>query len=431
MITSSDTTPPHYRRNFLAFVIDYVFFGIAISFVKPDSVLPAFVRQFTRSAPVIGLVSTVWNGCWLLPQVLSARWISDKPRKKPYLMAGLSGRIAFWIVGLALWLGLGQRASTMLILFFACLGLFALTDGLAGVAWFDMLARAIPVKRRGRLMGTAQIISGLAGLGVGLVISRILESTRFRFPNDYALIFTLAGVAFIPSTVAIIMLREIGIDVAEDARAGRRRNGWLTPLLHDPTFRQLMVCRVLVGMVSLVTPFYVVHATDVLNLPEVVVGSFVAAQQVAGVASGALLGLVSDRWGPRYTIRIGSAISIIGPFFALVAHLADGSLLVRAYPLVYVALGVYQSSTMLGFYNYLLEMAPDAVRPSYIGLGNTIMGVLTLAPTVGGWLLEATSYTTLFVLTAGLASLGFLLALRLSSSSETSPEVTAFREPHP
>ncbi len=431
MTTSSASTPPNYRRNFLAFVIDYVFFGIAVSFAKPDSVLPAFVRQFTRSAPVIGLVSTVWNGCWLLPQVLSARWISDKPRKKPYLMAGSSGRIAFWIVALALWLGLAQYTSTMLLVFFACLGLFTLTDGLASIAWFDMLARAIPVKRRGRLMGTAQIVSGLAGLGVGLVISRILESARFPFPNDYALIFTLTGVAFIPSTVALIMLRETGTDMAEEAQAGRRRNGWLTPLLDDPTFRQLMVCRVLVGMVSLVTPFYVVHATDVLNLSQVVVGSFVAAQQVAGVASGALLGLVSDRWGPRYTIRIGSALSIIGPLFALVAHLADGSLLVRAYPLVYVALGVHQSSTMLGFYNYLLEIAPDAVRPSYIGLGNTTMGVLTLAPTVGGWLLEATSYTTLFAITTGLASLGFLLALRLSSPSEPSPEVTAFREHHP
>ena len=68
---------------------------------------------------------------------------------------------------------------------------------------------------------------------------------------------------------------------------------------------------------------------------------------------------------------------------------------------------------MLGFYNYLLEIAPDDLRPSYIGLGNTIMGILTLAPTVGGWLLEATSYTVLFGITALLVFLGFLMALRL------------------
>ncbi len=418
MTKSSNSTPPNYRWNFLAFVVDYVFFGIALAFVKQDSVLPAFVRQFTRSAPVIGLVSTVWNGCWLLPQVISARWINDKPRKKPYLMAGLSGRVAFWIVGLALWLGLARSPSIMLSLFFVCLALFTLTDGLASVAWFDMLARAIPLKRRGRLMGTSQVISGLAGLVVGWAISRVLESAQFPFPLDYALIFTLAGMAFLPSTVALVLLRETKLNTAKDAPQKHRQDGWLKPLLQDSIFRQLMGCRILAGLVSLAIPFYVIHATDVLNLPERVVGSFVAAQQVAGVASGALLGMVSDHWGPRQTIRIGSALSVIGPLFALLAHVTNGGLLVRAYPLVFVALGIYQSSNMLGFYNYLLEIAPDHLRPSYIGLGNTIMGVLTLAPTLGGWVLETTSYTTLFATTTAFVSLGFLVALRLRPSSE-------------
>lgn len=217
-----------------------------------------------------------------------------------------------------------------------------------------------------------------------------------------------------PSTVALTLLRESRVTVTKDSPERRRHGGWFGPLRHDATFRRLMICRVLVGMISLVTPFYVVHATDVLNLSQAVVGSFVAAQQIAGVASGALLGLVSDRWGPHMTVRIGSAVSIIGPVFALAAHLADGGLLARAYPLVYVAFGVHQSAVMLGFYNYLLEIAPDELRPSYIGLGNTIMGIVTLAPTLGGWLLEATSYTVLFALTAGLASLGFLVALSVT-----------------
>jgi hypothetical protein len=417
-----DLPAPNYRWNFTAFVLDYVFFSIAVAFANPSSVLPAFVGQFTRSAPTIGLVSTVWNGCWLIPQVVAARAINDKPRKKPYLMIGLSGRVAFWIIALALWLGLAQRPAAMLLLFFVCLGLFTTPDGLASVAWFDMLARAIPVKRRGRLMGIAQIISGFAGLGVGAVISLILDSPQVSFPADYALIFTLAGLAFIPSTVALTLLRETGTETPRTDTGDRARDGWFTPLREDPAFRRLMACRILVGMVSLVTPFYVVHATDVLNLPVAVVGSFVGAQQVSGVAFGALLGLLSDRQGPISTIRLGSAIAVAGPLFALLAHVADGGLLSRVYPFVYVSLAAYQSTTMLGFYNYLLEIAPDSVRPSYVGLGNTVLGVLTLAPTLGGWLLQATSYTVLFGVTAGLVSLGVLIALRLRPAMETVPE---------
>ncbi len=419
MDATLDARPPNYRWNFVAFILDYVFFSVAISFANPNSLLPAFVGEFTRSAPVIGLVSTVWNGCWLIPQVVAARVINDKPRRKPYLMVGISGRVAFWIVALALWLGLAQYPAKTLVLFFVCLGLFTIPDGLASVAWFDMLARAIPVKRRGRLMGISQIISGLAGLGVGALITVILDSPTVPFPADYALIFTLAGAAFIPSTVALALLRETEIVVPQTDPEERSQDGWLTPLREDPTFRRLMACRVLVGMVLLATPFYVVHATDVLSLPVSIVGGFVAAQQVASVAFGALLGLVSDRWGPSSTIRIGSAVSVVGPAFALLTHVADGGLLIRAYPLVYVALAAYQSSAMLGFYNYLLEIAPDSARPSYVGLGNTIMGGLTLAPMLGGWLLEATSYTFLFGITTGLACLGALTALGLKSATQT------------
>lgn len=411
--------PPHYRWNFVLFIVDYVFFGVALSFANPSSVLPAFVGQFTRSAPVIGLVSTVFNGLWYLPQVVGARAINDKPRKKPYLMAGISGRIALGIIPVALWLGLAERPVAMLTLFFVCLGLFVIPDALSSLAWFDMLARAIPVQRRGRLIGIAQGLSGLAGLGVGAVVSLILASPRAAFPAEYTLIFALAAVAFIPSAMALALLREedsVSPDAATDEPG---RDGWLTPLRDDPTFRQLMVGFILVSMISLAAPFFVIHATEELGLPLAVVGGFVAAQQVAAAAFGALLGPLSDRWGPSSAIRVGSIVCIAGPVVALTAHLAQGGPLVSAYPLVYVALGAFQSASMIGYYNYLLAIAPHDMRPSYIGLANTMMGIITLAPVVGGWLLEATSYTVLFAITTGLISLGALAGLNLPPATAT------------
>jgi MFS family permease len=108
----------------------------------------------------------------------------------------------------------------------------------------------------------------------------------------------------------------------------------------------------------------------------------------------------------------------------LAAHLAGSGWLVQAYPFVYVVLGVVNSSWMLGFFNYVLEIAPEKMRPAYIGLGNTILGVLTLAPMAGGWLLEATSYTTLFSATTAIVALGFLLTLELKPPKQTAPMET-------
>jgi len=403
--------PPNYRRNFLALLVDYVSFGVALNFANISSVIPAFVGQLTDSAPVIGLASTVFSGGWLLPQLAVARLISDKPRKKPTLLGGMVGRVLFWVIALALWAGLDGRPTAMLILFFVCLGIFAACDGASSVAWFEILSRAIPVKRRARLFGTGQFISGLVGIGVGALVGQILN--RRSFPNNYALIFTLTGVAFIPSLVALLLLREPQPEEPNPATGQQARGNPLQPLLDDPDFRRLMGCRLLVGMMGLTTSFYVVHAEDVLRLPQSIIGDFVAAQTIGGVVASIVMSLVSERWGPRYVARLGSAMAMAGPLFALAAHLAGGGRLAQAYPFVYVALGVVNSTWMLGFFNYMLEITPEGMCPAYVGLGNTLMGVQTLVPLAGGWLLEATSYTVLFGITVVLVGAGFLLTLSL------------------
>ena len=411
--------PPHYRWNFAVLLVDFVCFGVAFTFINPSSVLPAFVGQLTDAAPVIGLVGTVFQGSWLLPQLAIARLINDKPRKKPYLLAGLSGRILLPAMGLALWAGLARYPTAALVLFFTCLGLFAASDGVTSVAWFDILARAIPLKGRGRLIGLGQFISGLAGIGVGALVGLILD--RLSFPGNYALLLVLAGVALAPSVIAMLLLREPPPEDDSPRANDQVRGDWTKILTTDRAFRRLMVCRMLVGMMGLGTSFYVVHAADALRLPQSIIGGFVIAQTVGGLVASVVLGLVCERWGPRYVVRIGSGAATAGPLFALAVHLVGGGWLTRAYPLVYAALGIANSAWLLGFFNYLLEIAPPGMRPAYVGLGNTILGLMMLAPLAGGWLLQATSYTVLFGVTAALVAIGFLFTLGLPPPQGTAP----------
>jgi len=402
--------PPNYRWNFVVFLVDIICFGVAFTFASVSSVIPSFVGQLTDSPPVIGMADVVFRGGWLLPQLITSRFIIDKPRKKPYMIAGLIGRITFWVTALALWAGLARYPTAMLALFFVNLGLFTICDGFTSVAWFDILSRAIPVRRRGRLMGTSQFISGLLGAGVGVLVGQILE--RQPFPHNYALLFALAGLVLIPSTIALTLVREPALESVALEADDPGKSSWLEPFA-DSNFRRLMASRLLVGMISMCTSFYVVHAEEVLYLPESVVGAFVTAETLARVGASVVLGVVSERWGAQYVARVGSAVAFVGPLLALAANLAGGGWFVRIYPLVYVALGVINSTWMLGFLNYLLEIAPEGKNPAYTGLGNTTMGILTLTPLVGGWLLQMTSYAALFSVTAVLVATGFLLTLRL------------------
>lgn len=404
--------PPHYRHNFAFFLVDYICFGIAFTFVSLNSVVPALVGRLTTSAPLIGLVSTIFSGGWLLPQLVVANLINDKPRKKPYMVAALSGRVTMLIVALALWGGLGEYPGAMLVLLFVCLGLFATTDGIASVSWFDIMARAIPVQRRGRLVGIGQFISGLAGIGVGALVGLIL---KYRpFPDNFALLFALAGIALVPSTAALAMIKEPPPVERNEPSAGERKVKWLHILTSDVLFIRFMLARLLVGMLGLAAPFYVLHAEQVLHLPNSLIGGFVAAQTLAGTIASVGMGLISERWGTQAVASLAGIAATAGPLFALAAHQVGTGWLVNGYTFVFMMLGVVNSAWMLGFTNYLLEIAPEEIRPTYVGLSNTIAGaVMMFVPIAGGWLLELTSYPVLFGVTALLTTLGFLATLTL------------------
>ncbi len=415
-------SPPNYRWNFTAFTLDYAIFLLGFGFISPITVIPAFVSQLTNSAPLIGLASSVFNAGWTLPQLATAQLIKDKPRKKRFFYVGAPFRLAMPIIAIALWAGLANQPSAMLTLLFVGMGLFAMSDGFMTLVWFDIMARAIPVNRRGRLIGVAQFMGGVGGIGVGLLVGLILKN--WSFAQNYALLFTCASVCIAFSTVATLLIREPPPEEPHDGTVRERRN-WFPLLASDRDYRRLMASRLLVGMTALAAPFYVIHATDGLHLPESIIGTFVIATTIGSLISSGVLGFVSERLGSRFIIHVSSAIAVAGPLIVLLIDLAGGGRLTWAYPLAFVAGGVARSAWMLGFTNYTLEMAPPGIRPAYLGMGNTLMGVMAFVPAVGGYLLQGTSYTVLFATATVLTLAGFAFTLTLRPAHVISGEHTA------
>lgn len=422
-VQSRDAAPPYLRHNFVALLIDYVCFGVAFSALGISTILPAFVRTLTQSEPLIGLISTILNGGWLLPQLGGAAIMSGKPRKKPYLVAMIYlGRPLFLLLAAATWLGLTRRPAAMLALLYAVLAGFTITDSIASVAWFDILARAIPLAPRARLVGAAQLLVGILGTFVGWLIARILENPSIPYPTNYALIFAFVAIAFLPSTIALTLIREPPGEAEETRRSlpqflGQLGAVWRT----DRRFRQIMRYRLLVGLMELSLPFYVVHATEAVGLPEAAQGWFVSAQTIGGVLASVGLGWLSERYGPRPAIRVGAATALVVPLVALMVHFIPG--LAFLYLAVFFLLGVNNNSWMQGPINYVLEMAPEGKRPLYIGLYNTLAGTLLVASLVGGVILRLTSYPVLFGVTALGTAVAFGFSLRLEEP-RSQPEAT-------
>lgn len=413
------TLPPHFRHNFIVLLIDYVFFGVAVySFLNPSTVLPAFARTLTAFEPLVGMGNTVIAAGWLLPQLGAGALMAGKARKKPYLLLAVYlGRPVYFLLALAAWGGLTCYPGWMLLLFLAGIGWFNLLDGIASVAWFDLMAGAIPSARRARLVGAGQLFGSVLGVAVGSIVGAILESPAFPYPRNYALIFALAGLALIPSTIALTVLQEVERNPLPVSRSSFGLTRQLREVWRGwPDFRRLVFARWLFGMFGLALPFYILHAREVVGLPEAVVGWFVSAQMLGGIVASVGLGWLSERKGPRAAIWAGMVANLTCPLLALAVHLTGARWLALAYPLLYFSYGVMNCSWMMGFFNYLLEVAPEDQRPLFIGLYNTLGMVLIPTSFLGGMLLRATSYPVLFIVTALGVALGLWISLGLKNT---------------
>ncbi len=402
------------RRNRFAFFADYVLFGVGLTVMNANTTLPAFVARLTDSKVVIGAVGAIWIGGWLLPQIVAANSLTGQREKRPHLIgASWLGRPFFWLFALYLVVGGAGNAPLTIGIFLVGLSVYVVSDAYAALAYFDLFGKAMPAQERVRIMGVGQAVLGLLAIGAGWLVQRLLGSAGLPFPLNYAALFGLGGLCFMGALAADYAIVETP---GEAHVAGVPWKEYLPKLgayfKNDPAFARVNAVRLLAGLHGLAAPFYVIYATRVAGLPESAVGLFLTAQTVGSALAG--LGAVAAKLSSRRVVQISAAIELLAVALALAMPLGGTAAgLTWVFPIIFGLMGFLDAGIALGYFNYLMDVAPAEDRPTYIGLHNTLAGLLVLMPVLGGWLLEHTSYTVLFAVTAAGVSPAVLLSLSL------------------
>jgi MFS family permease len=398
-----------------------------VAFVSQNTVIPGFLSSLGAAPTVIGLTSSLQTAGWLLPQLFAARYLANKSYKKPYiLLPAAVGRTSFLILALIIWSTRLKSPSLIIFSTILTVVVFWVGDGLASVPWFDLLSKAIPARRRGRLIGTAQVLSGLLGFFAGAVVEWMLSDRGPSFPNSYARLFTLGFVGLVGSFLALSLIAE------EEGVSSATVPSWrefvpqlLDVLKTDRVFRRYVVARQLFGLSGLAAPFYMTFALDKLNLPTQVAGRYTAIGVVGSILAAIVFGWINERYGSKRVVQVSVGLNAIVPGTALLIPelLTDPTWLAWGYGLVFLAFGALANSTMSGWMNYILEWAPEAKRPTYVGLTNTINGLTILFSIVGGLVLQWSNgnYALLFVLTLIGVTLAWPLPFTLPEPRHAAP----------
>jgi len=384
----------NYRWNFTVNLVDSLFFWLGISFISATTILPLFISKLTSNPLPIGLLAMIAQSAWPLPQLFTANLVERLARRKPIVVnLGLFlERVPVWLIVLAAMVA-GRSPTLALVLFFVGYAWHSLGAGTVATSWQDMIARCFPVDRRGRFFGISMFI-GAGAATLGALLSTWLLGA-YPFPVNFLYIFIIAATAILLSWFALALTREPVQLVNTPRRSNRQFLASLPVLLReDHNFRRFLVARLILALGGMGTGFVTVAAVNRWHIPDSTAGVYTILLLVGQTAGNLAFGFLADRFGHKLSLEFGSLAACLGFGLAWLASTPGW------YYAVFMLLGVASSAMIVSGILVVMEFSGPQRRPTYIGLANTGVGLVSvIAPLLGAGL-ASLSYGWLFSLSA-------------------------------
>ena len=382
----------NFHWNFAANLLDITFITIGHHLISRETIVPLLVSQLTSSKLAIGLIPAIFSLGTLLPQLLVANFAERLPRKKPFVMVlGAFGeRLPHLLIGLAVWSLAASSPTAALIALFLLTGISAASMGIATPPWYDLIAKVIPLRKRGLWSGAARSLGALVGIAGAWLSGRILQS--LAFPRNFALCYFLAFGAMVVSWVGLALNREPESPIVKGRSTLGQFLGRLPGVLRrDANYRRFLISRSLANLGGMAAGFFIVYGSERFAIGGAEVGALTAALVGSQALMNLVLGMAGDRTGHK-GVLCAAAFSMA--LAAVAALAASSSAWLWA---VFVLLGVSLAADHVSGLNIILEFCAAEERPTYIGLTNTLLAPSrALAPILGGWLATWSGYRGLF-----------------------------------
>jgi len=394
--TAQQAIKRNYRWNFIVNTLDGASFWFGMSFFSSAIILPLFVSHFTNNPIMIGLISFLGLGGLFLPQLFMANAVERVPRKKFFAvtLGFFLERLPIFLLPPAVYFLAIRQPVLTLVIFFVLYAWQNAGTGVILVGWQDMIAKVIPVEKRGRFFGISSFIGNGAGILGALAVPVILE--KFTFPLGYVYSFSITAVFIFLSWVFLSLTREPAVYSSKPPVSQLNYLRSLPEVLRkDPNFRMYLLAQIVFSLSGMATGFLVVYTVRTWNLPDAVASGFMIALQVGLTLAYLLFGFLSDRKGHKLSLEICLLLSVVLLVLAIIAPSPWWF-----FPIFFLR-GAVNAGTFISGISIVYEFTDAENRPTYIGLANTIPGVvMSVAPLIGGWLAGAISYRMMFILSA-------------------------------
>lgn len=389
--------------NFWTNLLDGVSFWFGMTFMSTGTILALFISKLTPDPRAVGLMAAIAQAGWFLPQLFTASAVERLPRKKAMVvnLGLLLERAPVALLAVAPLLAL-RHPEWALVVALAALTWHVAGAGFVAVAWQDMIAKIIPLKRRGRFFGLTNALGTLVGFAAAGISARLLATVAY--PMNFLYCFALAAVFIGVSWVFLALVREPPQPVTTPRPSPKEFWRRLPEIIkQDHNFTHFMIARLCLALASMGGSFLAISAIQRWNLGDSAAGYYTMAV-LAGQATGNLLfGFLADRFGHMRNLVFGGIAGVLSYILAWLAPSPGWSFV------VFVLNGIGASALFVSGIMVVMEFSSAGRRPTYLGLSNTGTGIAGLiAPLLGGFLARS-SYGLVFIISAVIGVLACIL----------------------
>ena len=397
------------KRNYTANFVHGVLGMTGFRLIYAPTIIPAYLLAITGSAAAVGLGTALLQLGATISPILSGARIEHRSHILPYsIRVGSMMRLAILGMALAGWFLTGHTLVIVTLALFLFLGFF---NGAQRVAFQMIMAKVIPIARRGRLQGYRNMAGGLIAAVLAWFAGKYFIADHW-FGNGYSTTFLFAFALTSAGLLVLqTMIREPAAPASRPIIPLRERIRQFPQLLEDRDFARFISAQACATAIRIGGPFWTVYAGQRLGMSGALIGGLSFAFLGADTLSNLLWGPMGDRLGFRIVYILSLACAALGVVLLMTFGTA------AAIYLAFVLLGVGGSGWMLAATTMVLEFGAHEDIPMRLAFVTTAEGaVAAIGPVLAGLLVAAAGFEPLFALV--LAGIAVALALMVFAVRE-------------
>ncbi|HZZ69234.1 MAG TPA: MFS transporter [Phenylobacterium sp.] len=393
------------KRNYLGNYLHGMLGMTGFRLVNAPTFLPAYIHMISGSNLIVGLALALQQFGGVLAPLFAGSQVEHRKKVLPAAMwMGGLGRVAILCMALAGWFLKGQSLLVAMLFF---IGMFGLFMGAQRVVFGLLIAKVIPISRRGRLQAWRNATGGLIAAVLAWVAGKYFIGPNL-FGNGYSTTFVFAFVLTSLGLSALqILLREPEPPTTRpQARFRDRLRDAPTLIAQDRSYACFLLVQMLATSAKIATPFYILYVGHQTQLTGGLLGNLTLAFLGADTLSNLVWGNLGDRTGFRLVLLFSIGLWIAATVLLMEIHVG---------PAIFVSffgLGAAQAGYMMAAQTMILEFGHRDDLPMRIAVSATAESITaTAGPLIGGWMADLFGYGVVFGASIGMLTAGFLLLL--------------------